>query len=100
MSEVWVDFEPKRNDFWNDPQRWDGITEPHKQMCWASRRVRMPTRTIREMATAQVLRALARPTLITQWRSSIAYIAWCDGDSMVSETEAYRAWVRATEWKG
>jgi hypothetical protein len=39
------------------------------------------------------------PDQIAQWRSSIAYISWCDGDSMVSETDAYRAWVRATERK-
>lgn len=61
MSEAWSDFEPKRSDFWNDPRRWDGITDPHKQMCWATRRVciQLSARTVREMATAQVLRALA-----------------------------------------
>jgi hypothetical protein len=40
------------------------------------------------------------PAQLTEWRSSIAYISWCDGDSMVSETEAFEAWVRATERKG
>lgn len=22
-------------DFWNDPRRWDGIADPHKEMFWA-----------------------------------------------------------------
>lgn len=25
---------PNRLDFWNDPDRWDGITDPHRQMFW------------------------------------------------------------------
>lgn len=25
-------------DFWNDPRRWDGITDPRKQMFWMVRR--------------------------------------------------------------
>lgn len=27
-----------RTDFWNDPDRWEGIDDPHKTMCWEVRR--------------------------------------------------------------
>jgi len=30
---------PNRLDFWNDPERWDGIADPHKEMFWMKRRV-------------------------------------------------------------
>lgn len=33
------DFDRKaRKDFWNDPDRWEGIDDPHKTMCWEVRR--------------------------------------------------------------
>lgn len=28
----------KRKDFWNDPDRWAGIDDPHKVMLWEMRR--------------------------------------------------------------
>jgi hypothetical protein len=28
----------ERKDFWNDPERWDGIDDPHKTMIWEVRR--------------------------------------------------------------
>lgn len=28
----------ERKDFWNDPERWEGIEDPHKQMIWEVRR--------------------------------------------------------------
>lgn len=32
-------FDPNtRTDFWNDPQRWDGV-DPHKECFWMRRRV-------------------------------------------------------------
>lgn len=27
---AWAD----RKDFWNHPNLWDGISDPHSQMCW------------------------------------------------------------------
>lgn len=29
---------PNRLDFWNDPDRWEGVTDPHKQLFWMMRR--------------------------------------------------------------
>lgn len=30
---------PNRLDFWNDPERWDGIADPHKELFWMKRHV-------------------------------------------------------------
>lgn len=34
---VW--FDPNRSDFWNNPNRWDGIDDPHTEVFWTNRRV-------------------------------------------------------------
>ena len=33
-NDAWAD----RKDFWNHPSLWDGITDPHSQMCWEAKR--------------------------------------------------------------
>lgn len=35
QTEAW---DASRKDFWNDPNRWDGIDDPRKTMIWEVRR--------------------------------------------------------------